>query len=197
MSQNPPSGSDGDLVYVYKPSLMAAAWELCLRPDALEWQVGRQSGRILYSCIHRVRLSFRPVTMQTRRFLTEVWWQGGGRLSIASTSWRSLVEQETQDRAYGIFIRELNRRIAAAGAAAAFETGAPAMLYWPGLALFAGVALALAVLTVRALEIGAYAGAGLVGGFFVLFAWQSGTYFKRNRPGRYRPDAVPKNLVPE
>jgi len=35
-----------------------------------------------------------------------------------------------------------------------------------------------------------------VGGFFAVFVWQSGTYFKRNRPGRYRPDAVPKELVP-
>jgi hypothetical protein len=196
MSQVQASTSGGDPVYVHKPSLMGAAWELHLRPDALEWQAGRQRGRIPYARITRVRLSFRPVTMQTRRFVTEIWWPEGPRLSIASTSWRSLVEQQAQDRAYGAFVRELNRRIAAAGARAAFETGSPALLYWPGLAVFAGVALALAVLAVRALEIGAYAGAALVGGFFALFVWQSGTYFKRNRPGRYRPDAVPKELVP-
>jgi hypothetical protein len=196
MSQVQASTSGGDPVYVHKPSLMGAAWELHLRPDALEWQAGRQRGRIPYARITRVRLSFRPVTMQTRRFVTEIWWPEGPRLSIASTSWRSLVEQQAQDRAYGAFVRELNRRIAAAGARAAFETGSPALLYWPGLAVFAGVALALAVLAVRALEIDAYAGAALVGGFFALFVWQSGTYFKRNRPGRYRPDAVPKELVP-
>jgi hypothetical protein len=32
---------------------------------------------------------------------------------------------------------------------------------------------------------------------FGLLVWQSGTYFKRNRPGRYRPDAVPNDLVPQ
>lgn len=196
MSQEHTFASDEDLLYVHKPSLMGAAWELRLLPDVLEWQTGRHRGRIPYARITRVRLSFRPVTMQTRRFVTEIWWLGGPRLSIASTSWRSLVEQHAQDHAYGAFIRELNRRIAAAGATARFETGSPAWLYWPGLALFVGVALALAVLTVRALEIGAYGGAALVGGFFVLFVWQSGIYFKRNRPGRYRPDAVPKELVP-
>jgi hypothetical protein len=73
----------------------------------------------------------------------------------------------------------------------------PAFLYWPGLALFAGVALAIAALTVRALEIGDYAGVALLSGFFALFVWQSGTFFKRNRPGRYRPDAVPNDLVPQ
>jgi hypothetical protein len=174
---------------------MSAPWELCLRSDALEWQTGRRRGRIPYIGITRVRLSFRPASMQTRRFVTEIW-AGGRRLSIVSTSWRSLVEQQPQDRAYGAFIRELNRRIAASGSSTQFETGAPAFLYWSGLALSSGAALAFAVLAVRALEIGAYAAAAFVGGFFALFAWQSGTYFKRNRPGRYRPDAVPQNLVP-
>jgi hypothetical protein len=195
MSNEQASESSPDPVYVHKPSLMSAPWELCLRSDALEWQTGRRRGRIPYIGITRVRLSFRPASMQTRRFVTEIW-AGGRRLSIVSTSWRSLVEQQPQDRAYGAFIRELNRRIAASGSSTQFETGAPAFLYWSGLALSSGAALAFAVLAVRALEIGAYAAAAFVGGFFALFAWQSGTYFKRNRPGRYRPDAVPQNLVP-
>ena len=195
MSQERASGADP--VYVYKPSLMGAPWELCLRPDALEWQLGRQRGRIPYARISRVRLSFRPATMQTRRFVAEIWWPGGRRLSIASTSWQSLFEQRPQDRAYGAFIHELNQRIAASGGTTAFETGAPAFLYWPGLVLFAATGLALAALVVRALEIGAYSGAAMVGGFFALFVWQVGTYFKRNRPGQYRPEAVPKQVLPD
>ncbi|MGZ3320193.1 MAG: hypothetical protein ACXU9C_04340, partial [Xanthobacteraceae bacterium] len=103
-----------DPVYIHKPSLMGAPWELRLRPEALEWRTGRHEGRIPYARVTRVRLSFRPVTMQTRRFLAEVWSAGGPRLSIASTSWRSMVEQEAQDQAYGAFMRELHRRIAAA-----------------------------------------------------------------------------------
>ena len=192
-----PSVAGEEMVYVYKPSLMGAAWELSLEPDALAWRTGGHHGRIPYGRITRVRLSFRPVTMQTRRFVTEIWWADGPRLVIASSSWRSLVEQEAQDRPYGIFVRALHRRLAAAGTAATFETGSPAVLYWPGLAMFAGVALALAVLSVRALQTGAYAAAAVVGGFLALFLWQSGTYFRRNRPGRYRPDAVPKELVPD
>ncbi|HYY37472.1 MAG TPA: hypothetical protein VE801_07020 [Xanthobacteraceae bacterium] len=189
--------SGADPVYVHKPSLMGAAWQLCLRPDALEWQRGRYSGRIPYAGITRVRLSFRPASMQTRRFVTEIWWTGGRRLSIPSTSRRLPVEWYPQDRAYGAFIRELNRRIAAVGGPAAVVTGVLAFLYWPGLALFAAVALAIAALTVRALEIGDYAGAALLGGLFALFVWQSGIFFKRNRPGRYRPEAVPNDLVPQ
>jgi hypothetical protein len=185
-----------DPVYAYKPSLMGAPWELRLRPDALAWQMGRHEGRIPYGRIRRVRLSYRPVTMQTRRFVTEIWPMDGPRLTIASTSWRSLVEQGTQDDAYGAFVKELHRRIAAAGAPAAFEAGSAALLYWPGVVIFVAGTLALAALTVRALMVEAYAGAAFVGGFLGLFLWQSGNYFWRNRPGTYRPDALPKELVP-
>jgi hypothetical protein len=195
MSHERDSASDPS--YVHKPSLMGAPFELWLRPDALEWRAGRREGRIPYARVTRIRLSFRPVTMQTRRFVTDIWWSGGPRLTIASTTWRSMIEQAGQDAAYGAFVRELNARVLAAGAAAAFETGTPAVLYWPGLVVFAAVTLALAALTVHALTVGAWAGAALVGGFLGLFLWQSGSYFRRNRPGRYRPDAPPRALVPD
>jgi hypothetical protein len=190
-----PGPTDGP-AYTYKPSLMGAAWEFRLGPAALEWHAGRHRGRFPYAGIARVRLSYRPVTMQTRRFVAEISPAGGPKLSIASTTWRSMVEQTAQDQAYGAFIRELHRRMAAAGSAASLEIGLPPMLYWPGLVVFAGAALALAALTVRALQIGELAGAAFVGGFFALFVWQSGNYFRRNRPRRYRGDELPRDLVP-
>ena len=102
-----------------------------------------------------------------------------------------------QDRDYGAFVRALNARVAAAGAQASFETGMPAILYWPGLAVFVAVAVALTVLAFRALAAEAFTGAALVAAFFALFLWQSGAYFRRNRPGRYRPEAPPPALVPD
>ena len=190
-----PTASD-DPVYVYKPSLLGAPWEFRLRPDALEWQVGRIRGRAPYGRIVRVRLSYRPASMQSRRFLMEVWPADGPRLSIVSSSWRSLVELTPQDQAYGAFVRELNHRIAHAGANASFETGSPAVLYWPGLAIVASAATILAALAMQALLIMNWSAAALIGGFCGLFAWQGGTFFWRNRPRRYRPDAVPPDLVP-
>jgi hypothetical protein len=175
---------------------MGSAWEFRLRPEGLAWHVGRLEGCVPYDRIRRVRLSFRPVTMQTRRFVTEIWPAQGPKLTIASASWRSLVEQAPQDAAYGAFIRALHRRLAAAGTEASFEAGSPAVLYWPGLAVFAAAALALAALTVHALQTGAWAGAAFVGFFLALFIWQSGGYFHRNRPGRYSPQELPERLVP-
>ena len=183
--------------YAYKPSLMGRPWEFRLTRDALEWQIGRYQGRTPYAGISRIRLSFRPVTMQTRRFVAEIWPIDGPRLVIASSSWKSIIEQEGQDRAYGAFIRELHRRIAASGARVAFEAGSSAIRYWLGLAVFVIVSLGLAVLTARALQSAAWPAAAIIGGMLCLFLWQSGNYFRRNRPGRYRPDALPEHVVPD
>ena len=191
------SEEDGhDPFYSFKPALLGAPWELRLRPHGLEWTVGYHSGRVAYDRIRRLRLSFRPVTMQSYRFLTEIWSDANPRITIASTSWKSIVEQERQDAAYRAFVAELHRRIAAAPARARFETGSPVIIYWLGAVVCAAAALALVVLTLRALQMREWAGAALVGGFMVLFAWQIGTFFWRNLPGSYRPDALPAQVLP-
>jgi hypothetical protein len=190
-------GGDGARAYSYRPSLLGAPWEFTLAGGALDWQAGRKSGRIALRDISRVRLSFRPVTMQSQRFLMEVWADGAPKLEICSSSWKSMVEQVRLDAEYAGFIGDLHRRLAEAGVAARFEQGSNPLLYWPGLIFFAAVALGLAALTVRALQAHALGGAAFVGGFFLLFLWQGGNFFRRNRPGVYRPEALPRDLVPK
>jgi hypothetical protein len=56
--------------------------------------------------------------------------------------------------------------------------------------------LAIAALAVRALSVSAFAGAAFIVGFLALFLWQAGGFFVRNRPGSYRPDAVPRSVLP-
>lgn len=187
---------NGDPLYAYKPSLMGAAHEFRLADGALAWRVGGRSGRVPYGEIRRLRLSFRPVTLQSYRFLAEVWPASGPKLQIASTSWRSMVEIERLDGAYVAFLTELHRRMAGAGARASFETGSPPLIYWPGLTLFVVVSLALAALTVRALQAGATSGAIFVVIFLGVFLWQAGTFFRRNRPGTYAPEAIPAAVLP-
>lgn len=182
--------------YVFKPSLMGAGQAFRLHEDALEWQIGRHTGRIPYGEIRRVRLSFRPVTMASRRFLAEVWSPNAPKLQIASTSWRSMVEVARQDAQYADFIGALHERLHRAGSKAAFETGTPPWLYWLGVVTFAGVTLALAVLAVRGLQTGAYAGAAFVVAFLAFSLWQIGDFFRRNRPGTYSADAVPRQVLP-
>jgi hypothetical protein len=192
----PVTHAEDELVYAYKPSLMGAPFEFRLTANALAWSKGRYAGRVPYEQIRRVRVCYRPMTVQSYRFLTEIWPVSGPRLQVASTSVRGMVEQERLDPAYRAFVIELHRRIAAAGAPAVFLVGSPPLLYWPGVAVFVGASLALMVLSVRAAYSGDLAGIALVLGFFALFLWQVGTFFRRNRPGTYRPDAIPEQALP-
>ena len=187
----------GEFAYAYKSSLMGAPLEFHLTSDALEWRKGGIAARTPYRDVRRIRLSFRPMTMQNYRFVTEVWPDSGPKLQIASTSWKSLVEHERLDAEYSAFVSELSRRIGAAGGNTAFDTGSPIFLYWPGVVIFIGAAFALAALSVRALEQQAWGGAAFIAAFFALFLYQAGNFFRRNRPGTFRPDAVPPLLLPK
>jgi hypothetical protein len=191
-----PDTSGDDLAYAYKASLLGAAREFRLTGQGLAWQIGRLGGRIGYDQVRRVRLSFRPVTLQHHRFLTEIWPVSGPKLEISSTSWKSMVEQERVDGPYRAFVAELHRRLAAANSTASFETGSPAVLYWPGVVVFSGAALAMAGLIVRAVQTGALVPGLFVAGFLALFLWQAGSFFRRNKPSRYRPDAIPPQVLP-
>jgi hypothetical protein len=185
-----------ELHYAYKPSLVSPPYEFQLAPDALYWRMGGRSDRIPYGGIRRVRLSYRPLTMQSHRFLAEIWPAEGRRLSIASSSWKTIAEQERLDGPYVAFITELHRRMRAAGTSAVFETGSPPLIYWPGFAVLVLASLAMAALIVQALRTDQPAGALFVGVFLAVFLWWGNSYFRRNRPGTYRPDALPPEVLP-
>ena len=182
--------------YAYKPSLMGAPWFLRLTPEHLAWAIGRRSGQLAYRDIATIRMSFRPVTMQARRFLTEIRGPGAPKIVIASASWKSLMEQGQQSNAYSDFVAELHARVAAAGGWPRCGSGLHPLLYWPGVVVFVGVLLALAALIVRALQQASYSGMFFVAGFMALFAWQLGRFFKLNKPRRYEPGAPPQALLP-
>ena len=192
-----PDRRPDDPSYAFKSSLMGAGFEFRLAIDALEWRRGGQSGRVPYDRIRRIRLSFRPMTMQNYRFLTEVWPASGPKLQIASTSWKSLVEHERLDAPYRAFVIELCRRVGAAKDLTSFETGSPVWIYWPGVAVFVAASLGLAGLIVRALMTEVWSGAAFVAAFLALFLWQAGNIFRRNRPGIFSPDAVPPQVLPK
>lgn len=182
--------------YSYRPSLSGSPCEFKLAGDGLDWTTGRKSGHVRFRDVRRLRLSYRPTSMQSYRFMTELWADGAPKLKILSTSWKSMMEQVRLDEPYAAFVRELHRCIAQAAPVARFEQGSHPLLYWLGLFVSAGVALSLMLLIVRALQAGASGGAVFIGVFLLLLLWQGGNFFRRNRPGLYRPEAPPANLMP-
>jgi hypothetical protein len=197
MSANPEGPASDGLTYSYRPSLVGAPWEFRLGEHGIDWSAGAKSGHLPYAGVRRVRMSFRPGNMQLYRFVTEVWGQGAPRLVLASTSWKSMVEHERLDRRYAAFVAELHRRLAQTAPPARYEQGSYPLRYWPGIVVFIAVSLGLAALIARALQAHAVGGTALIVAFLALFLWQGGDYFRRNRPRRYRPDALPAELMPK
>jgi len=182
------------VTYAYRPSVMGAVREFKLSDDGIDWAAGVRSGHIPYGNIRILRMSYRPTSMQSQRFVTELWAEGAPKLKINSSSWKSMVEQERLDQSYSAFIRELHLRISNVTASARFKQGSRPLIYWPSLVVF--VAVALAGLITRALQIGASGGAAFVGAFLALYLWQGGNFLRRNRPGEFCPGALPKEVMP-
>jgi hypothetical protein len=182
--------------YSYRPSAFGAPRSFRLLQDALEWDTGRRSGRIALDGIAQVRLSYRPATMQTRRFLMEIWSPNAPRQVVYSSSWKSMVEQAALDNEYRAFVLALHQRLADVGTAARFAAGLHPLIYWPGLLVSLAGSIGMAGLIVRAIDAGAMLGAALIAVFLLMFLWQLGNIFYRNRPRTYRPDALPWFLLP-
>jgi hypothetical protein len=182
-------------VYSFRPSLLGAPWEFRLMPTALAWSVGRRSGTTPYTDIAKVQLVFRPGTMQGA-FVTYIWAAKAPQITIKSTSWKSMVEVERQDAPYRDFILALHRHLIDAGAKPQYVRGVHPAIYWPGLALITVMMLGFIVLILRAIQTAAWAGGAFILAFLLLSVWQLGGYFRSNRPGSYRPDAVPREVLP-
>ena len=187
---------DGNPAYAFKASLAGAMCRFTLKPDALHWEIGRRKGSARYDRLRMVRLSYRPVTMQSHRFVAEIWPSGESKIQIVSVSWRSMMEQQRLDAAYSAFIAELHRRIAIARGGTQFSAGLPRAIYWIGVTVFSAVLLATAALVLRAARTGQWAATAVVAMFLAVFAYQIGQYFYRNQPRRYQPDSIPAAVMP-
>jgi hypothetical protein len=149
-----------------------------------------------YADISAIRLSYRPVSMQSRRFRADISHIDGGRIAILSTSWQSAALMAPQDHDYRIFITALHARMAQAASKASLAGGLRPRVYVAAISLLVLVAIAISGLLVRAIATGEFAGALFLVGFAALFAWQVGGFVRRNRPLAYSFDHLPKALLP-
>ena len=194
MTSHPPD--EAAVTYAYKASLVGTAHRFELTGDGLYWRIAGKSGVWPYSAIVGVRLSYRPVSMQARRFRADIDGAGRGRIALLSTSWQTSVLMSPQDMDYRTFIVALHRRMAETGSTAVLTGGLKPRLYIAALALLALVAVAMTGLLIRAITTGELAGIVFLIGFAALFAWQVGGFVRRNRPQSYTFDHLPAALLP-
>jgi hypothetical protein len=182
--------------YAYKASLVGAAHRFELTEEGLSWQVGGKSAVWPYDQISAIRLSYRPVSMQSRRFRADIDRASGGRIRILSTTWQTATLMAPQDNDYRAFITGLHQRMAETGSRAALIGGLGPRVYAAAIVLLTLLAIAMVGLFVRAIATGEWAGALFLIGFATLFAWQVGGFVIRNRPQTYTFDDLPKPLLP-
>ncbi len=182
--------------YVYKASLIGSAHEFKLTDAGLSWQISGRSGVWAYADIAAIRLSYKPSSMQSRRFRADLQGRDGGRITILSTTWQTVSLMAPQDHDYRAFITELHRRMAKAGSKAALIGGIGRITYAAALAMVTLLGIAMAGLLVRAFATGEWYGALFLVGFVALFSWQIGGFIKRNRPRSYDFDHLPEALLP-
>jgi hypothetical protein len=182
--------------YAYKASLIGAAHQFELTDGGLSWQVGSKSGLWAYADITAIRLSYRPVSMQSRRFRADIESANRQRITILSTSWQTVALMAPQDRDYRVFITRLHARMEAAGGQAALIGGIGAKTYAAGIVLLTLVGVAISGLFVRAIATGEFSGALFLVGFAALFGWQIGGFVVRNRPRAYTFEQLPAALLP-
>jgi len=182
--------------YAYKASLIGAAHLFELTDAGLSWRIAGKSAVWPYADISAIRLSYRPVSMQSRRFRADIGHTDGARITILSTSWQSAALMAPQDQDYRLFITALHARMAQAASQAKLAGGLTPRIYACAIGLLTLVAMAISGLLVRALATGEFAGALFLVGFTALFAWQVGGFVRRNRPLAYSFDHLPKALLP-
>ena len=182
--------------YAYKASLIGAAHRFELTEDGLSWRFAGRAGSWPYAEIAAVSLSYRPVSMQARRFRADVRHASGAGLVILSTSWQTAALMAPQDNGYRAFITALHARLADAGSKAELTGGLGRNTYAAAVMLLGLVGVMLLALFIRALAIGEFAGALFFVGFAALFAWQVGGFVRRNRPIAYSFDHIPEALLP-
>ena len=182
--------------YVYKASLISSAYQFELTDAGLSWRIGSRSGVWPYAEIASIRLSYRPMTMQARRFRADIKRRGGGRIAIVSTSWQTVTLMAPQDQGYRAFMTELHRRMKAAGSKASLAGGIGTVTYGAAVVMLALLAIAMVGLLVRALATSEFTGALFLVGIAIWFAWTIGGFVKRNRPRSYTFDRLPDALLP-
>jgi hypothetical protein len=182
--------------YAYKASLVGAAHQFELTEQGLSWRVAGRSGVWPYADIATIRLSYRPVSMQPRRFRADIEKADGARIAILSTSWQTAALMAAQDQDYRAFITQLHARMARAGSRALLVGGLKPRVHAAAIICVTLVAAAMAGLFLRSIATGEWAGALFLVGFAALFAWQVGGFVTRNRPLAYTFDRLPKALLP-
>jgi hypothetical protein len=187
-----PADDSRSIGYAYKASLIGAAQQFDLTGDGLSFRFAGRSGLWRYADIAAVRLSYRPVSMQSRRFRADLHHVDGGRLVILSTSWQTAA----LDGAAGRRLPRLHHRTASAHGEGWQQGHADRRSRAQDLRRGHCAVGIRRGRHGRASHPRHRDGPIRLLGFAALFGWQVGGFITRNRPVSYEFERIPEALLP-
>jgi hypothetical protein len=193
-----PAGDDEDIPTYRqraRPFGPEVTWRL--EPEHLYADSGLRNKRVPYGRIAAIRLTYAPTNITSTAFKTVVRLDDGKTLTFGSLAWKSYFDVERQDAAYRAFVTDLVARTGAANPGVMLIAGKSMPIWLAAAVVGAATVATMAGAIAWALSNGSGALAGLATLFLVPFAWQAWGMAVRNRPGTFRPDAVPEALLPK
>jgi hypothetical protein len=192
---------DATLTYVARANALEyeAIWRL--GADALELQGGPTAGsdvvlRFPYRDVVGVRLSYAPSRVDWVRYRCDLRLRAGQRLAILSTHYAGMADFEDRAASYVPFVRALVGRVANANPGASFRSGKSIMAYWAEHVFLVAI-VAILVFVLSAVGLSSITGLVwvklliILGSVPLLLA-----YTRKNWPRRFKPDAIPGDVLP-
>jgi hypothetical protein len=185
------------ILYSHRPKPFAAELELELTAFELIATRGRSVQRFPLTAIEKVTLAFSPRNTAHNAFLCSVRATDGKSIKFDSLSWKSLIETEKKNADFTRFVSTLCERA---------EAGSPQVELHAGVVPFKHTGmLVIGILMLLGLAASAVYAIGnkstLVGcvALFMLayLSWWMWDYLTRNRPTRFRADAIPPSVLPK
>jgi hypothetical protein len=152
--------------------------------------------RFPFTDIAEIRLAFEPTRFDSQRHRCDITMRDGARVTIWSTHYVSVGEFEDRGETYAALARALIARVAAANPSAVFRAGKSPFTFWRQLVV---LLIAFSALIYMIMLVGSAAFSGLVIVKLIIvaaFVPLLLRYIHKNRSGRFRPDAIPEDVLP-
>jgi hypothetical protein len=183
--------------YTHNPRPVGGPVSFALNGDRLTVDTGRKVQEVRLGAVESVRLTYEPGRVGQKAFRTKVVLKDGKSFSFTSLNWRSLIEAQELTGEYRAFTQALCGAIAAANPGARFIAGKPKWLWLATVIVAAASLLGMAYLIWQALLMGSK-GVALIGALLALVGiWQIEPMVRLNKPRSFRPDEVPRDLMPK
>lgn len=183
--------------YAFHPRLGGAGVTLTLEGDILHWTAGPRAGALPLSHVAEVNLLFSPAKFAAASFEARIRARSGEKVLIGSASRTSLTAVSDQGPAYAAFVRALHARLAEAGRDVSYRAGYAPWRWWLMTALAVIAVLGLVAVVMATLLTGAWLVAAVLLVLLLFMGEPMANQLVRNRPGSYRPDALPSRLMPK